>query len=86
MLKYGQKEAPEYNLTSISHRSTHVIYSLNDLFTPLDGIEQLKKDLTLLKEMYEIQDPQANHADPLLGTDVAIEVNYKILCILKQYK
>ncbi len=86
MQKFGQKESPLYDLTQIRHNSIHVIYSLNDLFAPLDGVEQLSKDIANLKEMYEIQDAQANHADPLIGTDVAVEVNNKILNILKQYK
>src|SRR5699024_2866425 len=39
---YGQSEAPEYDLTAIDTENCpiHAIYSLNDLFTPLDGLKQ----------------------------------------------
>ena len=78
---YRTPEAPDYDLSRISHPNTYVIYALNDYYTPIDGIAALKADLQLA-EFYEISDPKGNHLDPLFGIDVAREVNQKILQIL----
>ena len=81
--RYNQPEAPQYNLTAITYPSIYVIYAANDWFVPLSGVEALKKDLTGAKEFYKISNPKANHIDPLIGKDIASEVNQKVLDILK---
>ena len=84
---YGRRDPPEYPLANITHRDLYVIYSDNDWFVPLSGVEQLRTDLNAsAREFYLISNPQTNHMDPLIGKDVAIEVNKKVLSILDKYK
>lgn len=42
---YGQKKAPVYNLSQITHKAMHVIYGLNDYYVPVEGVEALKEEL-----------------------------------------
>ena len=81
--RYGRTSAPEYDLTAITHKNIHVIYAPNDWLVPMKGgISMLRSDLKLVRDFYEISNSKANHLDSLLGTDVAVEVNRKVLEIL----
>lgn len=84
MQVYGSQSPPEYNLSSITHRAMHVIYSDNDWFVPISGVQQLQADLPRETEFYLISNPYTNHMDPLIGIDVAIEVTKKVLRIINR--
>ena len=83
---YGSPQPPEYPLANITHRAIHVIYSDNDWFVPISGVERLQQDLNATAaEFYLISKPHTNHMDPLIGRDVAVEVNKKVLSILGKH-
>ena len=81
---YGTTYPPEYNIRAISHPNVYVIYARNDWYVPMDGVAMLKRDLRA-REFYEISDPQANHMDPLIGLNIAREVNWKVITTLERY-
>ncbi len=87
---YGSSQPSEYNLISITFSNPlTVIYSDNDWFVPVSSVETLKQDLNSAKknsnvEFYLISQPNANHLDPLIGREVALEVNQKILKVLNR--
>ena len=83
--KYGTSHPRPYNLSAIRHPNMYIIYARNDWYVPMDGIKMLKHDLKTAREFYEISDPKANHMDPLIGIDVAVEVNRKIIKTLAYY-
>ena len=81
---YNSTTPPKYKLDNITHPNVLVIYSLNDYFVPLDGVQTLKSDLKRAK-FYQISNKKSNHIDPLIGIDIAKEVNYKIIDYLKSF-
>lgn len=81
---YNSTTPPKYKLDNITHPNVLVIYSLNDYFVPLDGVQTLKSDLKQAK-FYQISNEKSNHMDPLIGIDIAKEVNYKIIDYLKSF-
>ena len=87
---YGSSQPPEYNLTSISFSNPlTVIYSDNDWFVPVSSVEALREDLNFTNknsnvEFYLISRQNVNHLDPLIGREVALEVNQKILKVLNR--
>ncbi len=85
LIKYGSPEPPEYDLKRITHPNMYLIYGLNDFYMSQDGVESLKTDLKHAREFYELSDPKANHMDPLIGLTTAVEVNRKVIGILKRY-
>ena len=82
---YGQSTPPEYPLQNITHPALYIIYSDNDYFVPVTGIQTLETLLKTAKEFYQVSDPLSNHMDVLTGKDVAVEVNIKVLSILETY-
>lgn len=86
LLVYGSPRPPKYRLDRITHKNIYVIYAKNDWFVPIHGIHALKRDIPHLREIYQISNPQANHIDPLVGMTVALEVNAKIINILRRYR
>ena len=90
----GSSLPPEYDLTSITFTNPlPVIYSDNDWFVPVSSVEALRADLIntttatpqpFQVEFYLISQPGANHLDPLIGREVALEVNRKVVDVLKR--
>lgn len=85
LIKYGSPKPPEYDLKGITHPNIYLIYGLNDFYMSEDGVEMLKADLKNAREFYQLSDPKANHMDPIIGINTAVEVNQKVIGILSGY-
>lgn len=85
LARYGRPRPPPYDLTNVTHPDIHVFYSLNDRFVPTETVEKLRGHLPPTTDFYEVHEPTANHADFILGFDVAREVNHQVLRILAKY-
>lgn len=84
LLRYGNINAPRYNLANIRAPMT-LYYSLNDWLADPRDVRQLASGISSRHKVVQIQDPLFNHFDFLWAMNVNEQLNNKIIAIMKEH-
>ncbi|CAH0547948.1 unnamed protein product [Brassicogethes aeneus] len=84
LIKYGSEKPPSYNISKIVS-PVAVFYSMNDTFTPMEGVKKLIGELPNLSQDYQIPTDGFSHLDFVVDRNVVELVYSKIVEEFKKY-
>lgn len=85
LLRYGNINAPRYNLANIRAPLT-LYYSLNDWLADPRDVRELFSGISSRRKLIQIEDPRFNHFDFLWAIDVKALLYDQVIAIMKEHE